>query len=279
MSHDPASSEWAANRGEKWLASIVGTEAMLAPIDHPLLHALQLTGPCTIADIGCGGGATTLEILRAAPPGSIAHGFDISPALIHFARQRQPDIAFHIADVAKTPPPQLYDRLTSRFGIMFFDDPPAAFTNLARWLKPGGRFAFAAWDYPAANPWIKDVGRVVSEFVQLPPLDPAAPGPFRYAEASVLLTLLEQSGFTGLNVTNWQGPLAIGGGLPPAEAAAFALGAFSSFNELLTAAGEHVSQQAHQSITAHFAQKQHNGIVQLAASVHIYTGVRYTTPR
>ncbi len=272
MSHDPASSEWAASRGEKWLASIVGTEAMLAPIDQPLLHALQLTEPCTIADIGCGGGATTLEMLRAAPPGSTAYGFDISPALIDFARQRQPNIAFHVADVAKTPPPQLYDRLTSRFGIMFFDDPRAAFANLARWLKPGGRFAFATWDYPAANPWIKDVGRIASQFVELPPLDPAAPGPFRYAEASVLLTLLELSGFADLNVTNWQGPLAIGGGLAPAEAATFALGAFSSFNELLTAAGEPVYHQAHQSLNAHFAQKRQNGIVQLDASVHIFTG-------
>jgi SAM-dependent methyltransferase len=279
MSHDPASSEWAASRGEKWLASIAGTEAMLAPIDQPLLAALRLTEPCAIADIGCGGGATTIELLRHAPPGSTAHGFDISPALIAAARKRQPDIAFHVADVAKTPPPQLYDRLTSRFGIMFFDDPRAAFANLARWLKPGGRFAFAAWDYPAANPWIKDVGRIASQFVELPPLDPAAPGPFRYAEASVLLTLLEQSGFTGLNVANWQGPLAIGGGLPPAEAAAFALGAFSSFNELLTAAGEPVCREAHRALTAHFSERQHNGTVQLDASVHIFTGVRSPTPK
>lgn len=279
MSHDPASSEWAASRGEKWLATIAGTEAMLAPIDQPLLTALHLTDPSTIADIGCGGGATTTELLRHPPTGSTVHGFDISPALIEYARQRQPQIPFHLADVAKTPPPQLYDRLTSRFGIMFFDDPTAAFANLAHWLNPGGRFAFAAWDYPAANPWIKDVGRIASQFVELPPLDPAAPGPFRYAEASVLLTLLKQSGFTDLNVTNWQGPLAIGGGLPPAEAATFALGAFSSFHELLAAAGEHIYQKAHQSLTAHFAQNLHSGVVQLDASVHIYSGVRYTTQR
>lgn len=277
MSHHPASSEWASTRGEKWLAGIAGTEAMLSPINAPLLQALHLTEPSSIADIGCGGGATTIELLSAAPPGSTVHGYDISPALIEFARQRQLNIPFHVADVAQVAPPQTYDRLASRFGIMFFDDPTAAFANLAHWLKPGGRFAFATWDYPAANPWIRDVGRIVGEFVQTPPLDSTSPGPFRYAEAPVLLALLEQSGFTDLQVTHWSGPLAIGGGLPPSEAATFALGAFSSFHELLTESG--VYPEAHHAVTAHFEKQVHNDIVQLDAAVHIYTGVRYTTER
>jgi SAM-dependent methyltransferase len=64
-------------------------EAMLAPVDEPLIRALNLDAPCRIADIGCGGGGTALEILRRAPAGSAVHGFDLSPALVELARSRK----------------------------------------------------------------------------------------------------------------------------------------------------------------------------------------------
>jgi trans-aconitate methyltransferase len=101
-----------------------------------------------IADIGCGGGATTLEVLRRAPTGSVVHGFDLSPASIELARSRKRSderaIAFEIANmVAAVAPETPYDRLGSRFAIMFFDDPVAAFANLVGWFAHGGRFASA----------------------------------------------------------------------------------------------------------------------------------------
>jgi trans-aconitate methyltransferase len=99
-------------------------EAMLAPVDEPLIRALKLDGGYRIADIGCGGGGTTLEILRQAPAGSVVHGFDLSGVLIESARSRKPydesAIFFEIADiVTATAPGQLYNRLVSRFGVMF----------------------------------------------------------------------------------------------------------------------------------------------------------------
>jgi SAM-dependent methyltransferase len=208
IKENPSATDWAAARGEKWLARLTGMEAMLAPIDEPLIRALSLDAPCSIADIGCGGGGTTLEIMRRAPAGSVVHGFDVSPALIEWARRNrkrsdESSIAFEIADMATAPaPPEPYDRLASRFGIMFFDDPPAAFANLARWLAPGGRFAFAVWGRPAENPWFTSVRQVVAERVNLPPPDPEARGQFRYAEADKLLTLLDRAGFGTLDVSD-----------------------------------------------------------------------------
>lgn len=73
----------------------------------------------------------------------------------------------------------LVDRLVSRFGIMFFDDALAAFSNLVRWLAFGGRFAFAVWGHPAENPWMTTVRQVVAEIVDLPKPAAEAPGPFR----------------------------------------------------------------------------------------------------
>jgi SAM-dependent methyltransferase len=281
-----AGTDWSAGRGEQWRANLAGMEEMLAPVDEPLIAALQLDAPHRIAEVGCGGGGTALELLRRAPAGSVVHGFDISPALIDIARRRAGDIAghgelpaasaiaFETADMATaTAPGEPYRRLVSRFGIMFFDDPPAAFANLVRWLVPGGRFAFAVWGPPADNPWFS-IRDVVAEIVDVPPLDPEAPGPFRYAEVDKLLTLLERAGFGELDAGQWRGTLPIGGKLTAPEAATFALAAFSSFGDLLARAGTAALDEAHRALTARFAQHRRDGAVQLGASVHIVTGVR-----
>jgi SAM-dependent methyltransferase len=273
-----AGSDWAAARGEKWRDQLAGMEAMLTPVDEPLIRALQLDAPYRVADIGCGGGGTTLEILRRAPAGSVVHGFDISPALIESARARtrsdERAIAFALADVATTPAPEEpYDRLVSRFGVMFYDDPPVAFANLFRWLAPGGRFAFAVWGHPADNPWMTSVREVAAEVIDVPPPDPEAPGPFRYAETDKLLTLLDRGGFADLGVREWRGALQIGGGLPAAEAANFALAAFSG-GELLAEAGDEALDEVRQSLTARFSRHQQEGAVRMDACVHIFTGAR-----
>jgi hypothetical protein len=157
---------------------------------------------------------------------------------------------------------------------MFYDDPPAAFANLANWLVPGGRFAFAVWDRPAHNPWFSTVRDIVTEIIDLPPLDPEAPGPFRYGVADTLLGLLDPAGFGDLEVRDWRGELALGGGLPAAEAATFSLASFSSFGELLAKAGEDAFDRARQALTTRFSTFERNGIVRLNTSVHVFTGSR-----
>jgi len=272
-----AGSDWATARGERWRDQLAGMEAMLAPVDEPLLRALRLDAPCRVADVACGGGGTTLEVHRRAPAGSVVHGFDISPALIESARARvRPDdrsIAFSLADVAATPPEEPYDRLVSRFGVMFFADPPAAFAGLLRWLAPGGRFAFAVWGPPAENPWIAAVREVAATLIEVPPTDPEAPGPFRYARVDRLLALLEQGGFADLDVLGWRGTLAIGGGLPAAEAARFSLTSFS-ISEQLAGAGQGVLDGLLRALTERFSRHEQGGVVRMDACVHLVTGAR-----
>jgi SAM-dependent methyltransferase len=278
MSQTPEALCWAAARGDKWGAHLSGMEATLAPIDEPLFQALELDAPVRIAEVGCGGGGTAAELLRRAPAGSVVHGFDISPGLIELARARtRPDegaIAFEVADMASATPARPYERLVSRFGVMFFDDPPVAFGNLVRWLEPGGRFAFAVWGPPSENLGMATVREVVARIIELPRVDPDAPGPFRYADAERLLALLERAGFAELHVREWRGALPIGGELPPEEAARFALSSFSNFSELLTEAGEEALSEAHRSLTASFAENHHDGAVRMDACVRIFTGVR-----
>ena len=268
-------SEWSTTRGEKWVAQLSGMEAMLAPVDRPLIEALNIDKPFRIADVGCGGGATSIAILQSAPAGSVVHGYDLSPASIEAARKRESGIEFRVADMTTAEPPaQLYDRLVSRFGVMFFEIPPQAFANLRRWLAPGGRFAFAVWGPQEVNPWRTTISDVVGQIVELPPFDPEAPGPFRYADAGKFLDLLQASGFTNLAVKDWRGPLAIGGGLPAAQAAEFAIATISSILERLTEAGPDALGTARKTLAARFSNHAQEG-VRMDATVHIVTGSRY----
>ncbi len=277
MSKGPAGYDWSEARGERWAAQVAGMEAMLRPVDEPLIEALRLDAPHRIAEVGCGGGGTAREVARRAPKGSVVHGYDISPALVAVARERadRPELAFELADMGTAALPGApYDRLYSRFGIMFFADPPSAFANLAKWIAPGGGFAFAVWGPPAENPWIAAVRETVAEHAELPESDPEGPGPFRYCQHDKLLGLLSEVGFGGLEARNWRGELPLGGGLPAAEAASFALTSFSAFAQALANAGGDAHARAHRSLADRFAGHERDGAVHMDACICIFTGTR-----
>jgi hypothetical protein len=141
-------------------------------------------------------------------------------------------------------------------------------------IVPSGRFAFAVWGAAAENPWLGIVREVVSHVIDLPAPDLNRPNPFRYSDVSRLLTLLERNGMCELDVSDWRGRLSIGGGLPAAEAANFALAAFSSFSELLDAEGADARSTATKLLNARFREHEQNHTVQLGACVHIVTGLR-----
>lgn len=273
MEQHNTSAGWTAERGEKWRARLAEMEAMLIGIDPPLIEALHLNQPCRIADIGCGGGGTAIAIAAAAPAGSIVHGYDLSPALVTLAASRTSNVPFSVADMSTAPPPApLYHRLVSRFGTMFFADPAAAFANIAQWLTPGGRFAFAVWGPVSDNPWMEVVRQLVGQFVPLPPLDLTAPGPFRYADTAALLPLLDQAGFGSFELRKLSTTLPIGGGLNADDAARFALSTFSNFGELLAAHG--ALETARHALARRFAGSLSNGIVSLNAGITIIAGRR-----
>ncbi|MEM9691351.1 MAG: class I SAM-dependent methyltransferase [Myxococcota bacterium] len=265
---------WGAERGRRWLDYLPQLEAMLAPVDKPLLAALQLDQPYRIADIGSGGGATSRAAFEAAPSGSEVYGFDLSPDLVAHAKAGAPaGVAFTQADVAQAEiPAPPFDRLMSRFGVMFFDDPPAAFSRLRSWLAPEGRLAFAVWGPPGENPWFTTVCDAVGEVTELLPPEPDSPGPFRYGDPDSLPALLREAGFDQVEVRDWQGTLQLGGGFPASQAAEFALGAFSKFRDLLHGAGPEAVASAHHLLQARLAPFERAGTVELAAQVHLVVG-------
>ena len=270
-------SEWTAERGKKWRDQLPNMEATLSAIDAPLIAALRLDRPLRIAEIGCGGGSTALEIIRQAPAGTSVHGYDISPDLVELARTRvgaDGGISFQVVDMGTAPAPaEPYDRLLSRFGIMFFEDPEKAFSNLASWLAPGGRFAFAVWGPPAHNPWMSRFRDVALQVLDVPAPDPDAPGPFRYGGGAKLLALLDTAGFGDLEMRDWRGMLPLGGGLSAPDAVEFAFRAFS-VGDLLAEAGEPASSEVRRLLTERYAVHERDGAVRMDARVHVVTGCR-----
>lgn len=273
-----SASDWSTDRGEAWRDSMGPLEAMLAPVNAPLIEALDLDAPYRIADIGCGGGETSIAIARNAYPGSSVDGFDISPALIDAAMAKEAygdvPIHFHVQDAGQPlKEAAQFDRLTSRFGIMFFPAADAAFANLAQWLKPGGRFGFAVWGPPSENPWMSSIRTILSNHIVVPTPEPGAPGPFRYQNADEFVSLLASIGFADVSSASWKDKLAIGGGMDATAAARFALTAFS-IGQLLDQSDQITARAAFSELASFFSKHLIDGEVRMDAHVHIVTGAQ-----
>lgn len=273
--------DWSGSKGEKWLAHMPRMERMLSVVDGPLVEALELQQPCRIADVGCGGGATSRSIVWAAKPGSVVHGYDVSGALVDAARAvssrssvaAHSELDFFVSDMGRATPPDLaYDRLCSRFGVMFFEHPQTAFSNLLKWLRPGGSLAFAVWGDPKQNGWLGVVREEVAKAIEVPASLPDAPGPFRYADGQAFARLLTDSGFVAVEVKVWRSELPLLG--TASEAAKFALTSFSSFAELLSQASQSDRDRVEQALTQRLAPHYREGSVFLPCAVNIVTARR-----
>ena len=161
-------------------------ELQLAPLGRRALEALALHPGESVLDIGCGGGETALDLARAVAPGGTVLGVDVSAAVLAFAQRAAKwceRVRFVQADAQVFPfEPASFDAAFSRFGVMFFADPTAAFVNIRRSLRPNGRLAFVCWRALEENPL--DILPLRAASAHLPPRpahDPEAPGPFAFA--------------------------------------------------------------------------------------------------
>ena len=181
-------------------------ELQLAPLGRRAIEGLVPRRGERILDIGCGGGTTTLELARAVAPNGTVAGVDLSAAVLAFAQRaaegcRQVD--FICADAQIYPfEPASFDAAFSRFGVMFFGDPTAAFINIHRSLRPSGRLAFVCWR--ALEESTLDILPLRAASAHLPPQPvyaPDAPGPFAFANPDRVRAILENAGFGEIEIT------------------------------------------------------------------------------
>ena len=191
---------WNASAGETWARFQAQLDRQLEPLGVEAMGRLPLKPGDRVLDIGCGCGETTLALAARVGAGGTAVGVDVSRPMLEVARARAADApaaTFLEADAqtAALPPPP-FDAAFSRFGVMFFSDPAAAFANIRKALRPGAPMAFVCWRPFVDNPWMRDPMAAAQSLLppQTPP-DPLAPGPFAFADADRVRGILGAAGF------------------------------------------------------------------------------------
>ncbi|MFN3523151.1 MAG: class I SAM-dependent methyltransferase [Phenylobacterium sp.] len=201
---------WNAQAGQTWAAMQDKLDRQIEPLGLAAMAALDPSPGERILDIGCGCGQTTLELAeRVGETGSVLAA-DISAPMLEIARRRAAEagvserVTFLEADAQTHPfPARKLDAAFSRFGVMFFEDPRAAFHNIASALVPGGRLAFVCWRSLQENPWMTTPFTAALPLIPSPPpppADPHAPGPFAFADADRLRTILMGAGFGDIDI-------------------------------------------------------------------------------
>ncbi len=209
--------DWKGQSGERWVAYQARLDAIMAVFGQA---AIEAAAPATgehVVDVGCGAGASSLDLANRVGAGGHVLGVDISEPLIERARTLAPQdapVLFQVADASSAELPEgAFDILFSRFGVMFFDDPTAAFTHMRRALKPGARVAFVCWRSIAENDWVRlPMGAIKGLLPPMTQPNPEAPGPFSFGDQGRLARVLTVAGFTDVAISPFDAPIPFGEG-------------------------------------------------------------------
>jgi len=221
---------WNLTSGPKWVAVASRLDAQISPFGLLAMQRAKLASGERVLDVGCGTGQSTLQISERVGAAGEVVGIDVSQIMLERATQRVAErgaknVRFLNADAQTYPfdTPQ-FDVLYSRFGVMFFADPRAAFANLRRALSPRGRLAFVCWQAIEKNPWMSEPIAAIADLVELPPRPaPDAPGPFAFADAERVRALLAAAGFQRIVIEPIDQAISIGGGGSLGDAVTFLL--------------------------------------------------------
>ncbi|RAU95502.1 class I SAM-dependent methyltransferase [Mycolicibacter senuensis] len=205
MANEEQQQSWAA-QGVDWVDHAAIFEAVLAPFADAVIRAADIRPTARVLDIGCGSG-TLLQ--RTAALGATPVGVDISEPMVAAARQRVPEATVLLGDAQTLDlltAGAAFDRVISRFGVMFFDDPVAAFVNIRRAAAPGARLAFVCWR-EGDNPMFSMGVDVLAARLESPPApaDPSEPGPLAFGNAERIREILAEAGWSDIAVEAFDG--------------------------------------------------------------------------
>ena len=209
--------DWNGQSGERWVANQTRLDAMVAVFGQAAIEAASPMTDERVLDVGCGAGASSLALAARVGAGGHVLGVDISEPLIGRARALAPQdttVLFQVADASSAELPEgAFDVLFSRFGVMFFDDPTAAFVHMRRALRPGGRVAFVCWRGAAENDWVRlPMGALKGIVPPSAPPDPEAPGPFSFGDRARVARILTAAGFTDIAIEPFDASVPFGEG-------------------------------------------------------------------
>ncbi|MCH7911110.1 MAG: class I SAM-dependent methyltransferase [Candidatus Hydrogenedentes bacterium] len=210
---------WNEEGGPKWVEYQDKLDAQLQWVADKLLEIAHVQHGEHVLDIGCGCGATTLAFAKAVGYEARVTGVDLSEPMLDHARQRAHEDGFAQAEFHQCDAQvhhfgtHTYDLAVSRFGVMFFEDPVAAFANIRSALKPGGRLVFLCWRSPKENPWATIPMQAAAQHIEPPEAPaPGAPGPFAFADPDHVKTILTDAGYTDIRIDPYTQEAILGGG-------------------------------------------------------------------
>ncbi len=217
MNNDAMIEYWNGEAGKKWVDQSQRLDTMLAPFADKVLDAAAIQTGERALDIGCGAGILTLGATEQAGGASGSLGVDVSEPLLALARKRAADAGssarFEHADASTFEVSDKFDLVISRFGVMFFEDPSAAFANIRSQVRPGGRLAFMCWQALPLNDWaFAPLQAALPLLKETPPMpDPTAPGPFAFADQDRLARLLSDAGWQDITIDPFETQMALPG--------------------------------------------------------------------
>ncbi len=219
---------WNGPVGERWARLQQTIDTNMASIMVALMHFAAVKRGEHVLDIGCGAGTTTLAYAQAVGPNGAVTGVDISRPMLDVARERgrqSANIVFLEADASAHPFKPEFDLVASRFGVMFFADPLAAFANIRKGLKQHGRLAFVCWRGAEENLWACAPFAAARDLLPPPePSDPLAPGPFAFADAGRLRNIFDEAGFADIRIEALDSTMNMGADADEAAAQAMHIG-------------------------------------------------------
>ncbi|MGW0191413.1 class I SAM-dependent methyltransferase [Streptomyces sp. NPDC003362] len=267
---------WNGYEGAQWARSQERWDAVNDGFNQPLLDAAAISETDTILDVGCGAGRTTRLAARRAARGR-ALGLDLSGPMLGKAqesalREGVANVAFVQGDAQVHPlDAEAFDAVISRYGMTFFTDPVAAFANLHRALRPGGRLAFICAAEAEANEWLAALASL-KDILPLGGFGKAGgPGMFSLTDSGRIRDLLTAGGFDGVDVQRVEA--AGKWGADAADAAAFLLDSGPG-RHLLDQVTPPAQDAARQALTAALQRHEADGGVWLRSSSWLVTAER-----
>ena len=253
---------WSGSGGDVWVNKQSEMDIMLNPLGTKAISKLDLSKATKIIDIGCGCGATTLEIAKQLGEGEII-GVDISEPMLAKAAKNASDQSlsnadFQVLDVQVDDMPSDFDIAFSRFGVMFFEDPYQAFSNIYKSLKVNGQLSFVCWQNSSLNPWQTLSLQVIKEYLDLPSPPPKSPGPFAFEDKNYISDILNQSNFKDIEIEGNQEDILMSSGKSIEEACEDYLTINPVVTEMLKNSKEELKDEILQALILKFSEF-HNG--------------------
>ena len=279
MNNEDQIEYWNGEVGQRWTQYNTKMECLLQPVTEALLAHAPLDGCTSAIDIGCGCANQTLTLAERLGANASVLGVDISAPMLELAREQaarpadnragidilQADAAEHKFEKSR------FDLLFSRFGVMFFADPVAAFSNLRQALQTDARLLFCCWQAVKDNDWVRIPMEAALTLLPPPePADPQAPGPFAFADPDRVRKILADSGFGDIAVNSFTPTLRFAE-TSTIEQSVNWICEMGPLGRLMTGVDQTVKDSVSEKLCGVLAPYYHEGVMMLPAAIWFVT--------